>query len=156
MSASKSADRRTPEAAELLDLLAELRLLRFLFGTVTASHDELREKVRVLAKAKHVVLFDGSEEPAPKVVTHCTRMGQFLVVIAEGLLVFEQLANSVVTKLSSVEVHRLWKQRTAQSAQQHGHPNRHKHAWLLSEDDAKDVDTQLKLQLARAAAAANA
>ncbi len=72
MSASKSADRHTPEAAELLDLLAELRLLRFLFGAVTASHDELREKVRVLAKAKHVVLFDGSEEPAPKVVTHCT------------------------------------------------------------------------------------
>ena len=54
MSASKS-DRRTTEAAELLDLLAELRLLRFLFGAVTASHDELRKKVRVLAKAKHVV-----------------------------------------------------------------------------------------------------
>jgi hypothetical protein len=32
--------------------LAELRLLRFLFGAVTASHDELRKKVRVLAKAK--------------------------------------------------------------------------------------------------------
>ncbi len=49
----------------MLDLLAELPLLRFLFGAVTSSHDELWEKVRVLAKAKHVVLFDEARNPHP-------------------------------------------------------------------------------------------
>jgi hypothetical protein len=132
--------RRTHDARNLKEVVAELRLYSF-----------------VLARAeKHMHQLDDNDAKAKSHNTKAQRDNviQCLAVAIEGLALVEQMADNVVTDISGYAIHHVWERgiREQHRAEHRGPPSvMPPHHWLLRAEDAAKLKTPCLLRLGRQA-----
>ena len=132
-SSAQPTPRRTNEASKLKEVVAELRLCRFVLCRGLQEMQKL----------------DDNDTP-----TRRDNILKCIAVVIEGLELGERMADSVVTDISSFTVHQVWECsiRERHRAEHPGPPQLvPKHHWLVSSEDAVKLKTADLLRLGRQA-----